>query len=164
MRRSQFMRGAVLAATVVLAGACGADPDTARAAAEPEIFSLHWPAEQLATDVRMCVIAATGETIALDPDPIVGLAHVDSAYLADPADDFVTVRWTPHGRATLAAATAQRIGERLAIVIEDEVVELPVINQSLDIEALPLMPMQSSAAAEALAARIRDAAAARRGG
>lgn len=137
--------------------ACEANATRKLLGGAPDFISFHWPTEQPGPDVRMCVIAATGQQIALDPDPIIGVREFERAYLSSPDAKFVTVQLTPSGRKTLAEATSARIGQRLAIVVDDQVVALPVITQSLDIPELPLVPQMSSASADSLAKRINEA-------
>lgn len=143
-----------VAAFTALIGCDNRTADTVSDRQDYDIISFHWPAEQPDSTVRMCTIAATGEQIALKPEPVVGVSHFQRAYLANPADNFVTVQLTEAGRAALARATATRVGQRLAFVVNDTVVALPVINRALDVPELPLAPLASPAAAESVAARI----------
>jgi hypothetical protein len=148
---------AVVMLAVALISACEASPGSILRGGEHDFISLHWPTEQPGADVRMCVIAATGQQIALDPDAIIGVREFERAYLSPPEANFVTVQLTPSGRKTLADATSARIGQRLAIVIDDQVVALPVIMRSLDIPELQLVQQMSTASADSLAKRINEA-------
>lgn len=125
-----------------------------------DLISLHWPASQPAPDSRMCAIVGTGEEIALDPNPIIGLEHIAEAYVASERDNFVTIRLTGPGRATLAESTARRIGDNLAVVVDDRVLAMPLIQSSLDVPEIALMPQQSREEVDDLAARINEAIAA----
>jgi preprotein translocase subunit SecD len=150
-----FFAVGLLALTFI--SACDANATRTLRGGEHDLLSFHWPIEQPGPDVRMCVIAATGQQIALDRDPIIGVREFERAYLSTPDAHFVTVQLTPSGRTTLAEATSARIGQRLAIVVDDQVVALPVITQSLDVPELPLVPQMSAASADSLAKRINDA-------
>jgi hypothetical protein len=142
-----------LLALIVWAG-CNGQQEPPSNGAPAELISFHWPVDQPTPGVRICRIVGSGEEIALDPNPIVGMEHIAEAYLAREEDDFVTVRLTEAGRVRLAEATADRIGEHLAIVVDDEVWALPLIRSSLDVPELPLRPQQDPAAAARFAARI----------
>jgi hypothetical protein len=101
-----------IAASLAVAGvsACGDDRDSSDAAADDEFIAFHWPASEPDPHVRMCKVFGTGEHIALHPEPIIGVQHFDSAYVADPQEPFVTVRLTADGRAVLDSATADQLG------------------------------------------------------
>jgi hypothetical protein len=151
-----------LLASIVL-GSCNGEGEARSNEEAAELISFHWPVDQPAPGVRICTLVGSGEEIALDPTPIIRLEHIAEAYVAREEDDFVTLRLTEPGRAKLAAATAERIGESLAIVVDDEVWALPLIRSSLDVPELPLMPQQNPAEAERFAARINAAIAAYHG-
>jgi preprotein translocase subunit SecD len=146
----------VSAVTALLA--CSEPSDTA-SPGPSDFISFHWPAQQPQPDARTCILLATGEEIALEPEKIIGTEHFMRAYVSD-SDDFVTVQLTKTGQTILAAATRGRAGNRLAIVVNDTVVAMPTLSGELNVSDIPLMPQPSVMAAEHFAASLNEAIAA----
>jgi preprotein translocase subunit SecD len=146
-----------LVVPVILTAACVDAHETEPSEASASLLSVHWPEEQPGPDSRFCVVRATGEEIALDPDPIITLEHVSRAYVEEDQEPIVNVELTETGRRVLASATADRIGDQIAIVFDDQIEAMPLIRASLDTPEIPLWPMGSRIQAEGLAERINAA-------
>ena len=156
------MKLAVVLAMLLLAGGC-----TSRASqpaiVPPSAFdflSLHWEANGPSNKIRICDLKSTGQTIPLDAETVLGLRHFASAqvmHLPETSTYSVTMMLTPEGRNRLKDATAEHVGRRLAIVIDNDVVALPTVMRPLDVAEMPLMPIGDAQVAERLAGRINAA-------
>ena len=120
-------------------------------------LSLHWEARGPSNSIRICELKSTGQEIPLEAETVLGLPHFASAQVVHEPTYSVTVRLTPEGRDRLRNLTAEHIGRRLAIVIDNDVVALPVVMRPIDAAELPLMPMADMRTAESLARRINEA-------
>lgn len=127
--------------------ACELARDSGPPDAAPDFFSVHGVVEDPGPDARLCEILGTGDTIAVQPLPVVGLTHMDSARVRMDPRPFVTVFLTPEGSATLAEATRAKVGLRLAIGLDGRVVAMPLITTELRSNHLPPMPQADTAPA-----------------
>jgi hypothetical protein len=142
-----------------VAACSGAESDVPvaeRSADEFDFISLHWPLDIPEPDARVCLILGTGEEIPLDPDPILGMADFEMARVRDQLPQ-VVVRLTQEGADRLGTITRENIGRRLALVVDDQVVALPLIRAEVTAGELDLMPVASSEEAERFADRINHA-------
>ena len=145
----------VAAALLVVSG-CGADSDVAPEAPDTDFITLHWALEEPHPGARMCEVMGTGEKIPLDPEPVLPMSQFDTAW-THPGDKHITVRLTEPGAETLSRVTRSSIGRRIAIVVDDQVAAMPVIQAEIKSAELQLMPQVSADAAEELASRINAA-------
>lgn len=149
-------RATIAALVLVALTACAEDPTPQAEDRTFDFVSLHWPLEEPDPDARICQVLATGDSISLDPDPLLRLAHFDTARVA-PGSDFVTVTLTDRGAEQLADVTGANIGRQLAVVVDDQVLAMPTIRDEIDSGRLDLMPMESRQEAVRLAERINRA-------
>jgi hypothetical protein len=125
-----------------------------------DFISLHWEAKGSSNNIRICDLKATGQKIPLEAETVLGLRHFASAQVThepETSTHSVTVMLTPEGRDRLKDATAEHVGRRLAIVIDNDIVGLPLVMRPIDIAELPLMPIADAQLAERLAERINTA-------
>ena len=125
-----------------------------------DFLSLHWEAKGPSNNIRICELKSTGQEIPLDAESVLGLRHFASAQVThqpEMSTYSVTVVLTPEGRERLKNATAEHVGRRLAIVIDNDVVALPVVMKPMDTAELPLMPTANAQLAGSLAERINTA-------
>lgn len=149
-------RAAIAALMMLTLTACPEDPTPKVEDRTFDFMSLHWPLEEPAPDARICEVLGTGDPVSLDPEPLLRLAHFDTARVA-PGRNFVTVSLTDRGAAQLADVTGANIGRQLAVVVDDQVLAMPTIRDRIDSGRLDLMPMESRAEAVRLAERINRA-------
>lgn len=155
------MKPIALLVTVVLFLGCtdaGRDPD--QSTSRYDFLSLHWEATGSTNDARFCDLLGTGEKIPLESEVVLGIRHFAAAHAThDRARSVhsVDVELTPDGRRRLKEHSLENVGRRLAIVIDNDVVALPVVTRAIDKDTLDLMPIANARMAEDLAKRINAA-------
>lgn len=146
---------ALFLAALLLVGGCGGDGDVVGKPGDVDFIALHWVLDEPRRDARMCEVMGTDQRIPLDPEPVLSMSQFDTA-LVHGEDRHVTVRLTEAGADTLAFVTRSSIGRRIAIVVDDQVAAMPLIQGEIRTSDLPLMPQVSREAAEGLASRINS--------
>ncbi len=120
-------------------------------------FSIHWVTDEPGSDFSMCEVRATGEEIAVEQPPLVTLFHFDSMSVEEDMGSFFVAAWmTEEGRGIVERLTGENIGRRLAIVLDDQVLAMPLIRRPLQLPSFPLFPTTADSA-RALAGRLSDA-------
>lgn len=68
----------------------------------------------------------------------------------------VNLRWTEEGRRLFAKFTADHVGKRIDVMIEDVVVTSPFVMTPLEMAAIQITGLETLAEAEDIARRLND--------
>ena len=109
-------------------------------------------------DEREGYVAArdeAGQQLRVLPEPVVTEAGVESASVwRNPARNMVLVKLTPRAAAELEAASAEHIGDRLAIYIDERLVLSPIVRKPLGGGKMYINGGFSGSEAESIVARL----------
>jgi preprotein translocase subunit SecD len=146
-----------ITAFVLMAG-CGTQPNDADPYSPASRYlSLHWVAADSSSGVRWYELPASGERVAVEREAVLGMIHFAAARTAQEEQGggyFVEIVMTADGRTRMKELSSENAGRQLAIIVEGEVLALPMVTRTVDAEALSLPVMDDAEAADDLARRV----------
>lgn len=155
-------------ATVLLSlAACTPGLTTRRATpAPPDLLEYRWVDTAARRDAHRYVDRNTGQAYTLSDTIALSLHNIDRAEvyihrLGSTTVYDVIVRLTPDGAVAWAATTGTHVGQRIAVLLDGQIVQTPIVESALGAVA-GVVSNVSSATAETLVLRINKAVVNRR--
>lgn len=90
------------------------------------------------------------------PKQSIGVAEAQGTLDTSLGFPVVNLRWTEEGRRLFAKFTADHIGKRIDVMIEDVVVTSPFVMMPLEMAAIQITGLETLAEAEDIARRLTD--------
>ena len=155
------------AALFLSLAACAPGLTSRRATTAPaDVLQYRWVDTSARPDARRYVDRITGEAYTLSDTIALALrdiarAEVHPHRLGATTVYDVFVRLTPAGAYAWSATTAAHAGQRIAILLDGQIVDTPIVESALGAVA-GVMTTLSPATAESLASRINEAVVSRR--
>lgn len=138
--------------------------DTRVRLADVDFVQFRWEDPTARSPVRY-VDPANGEAVALNDSVVLDIRAIDSAWTWHPRSDSthwdVVVLLSRSGAAQFGATTATHVGQRLAIVVDGAITQMPLVQSALGPRAV-LATRVPQAIADSLTARVNHAVAALR--
>ena len=135
--------------------------DTRVRLADVDFVQFRWEDPTARSSVRY-VDPASGQAVALNDSVALDIRAIDSAWTWHPRSDSthwdVELLLSRSGAAQFGATTATHVGQRLAIVVDGAITQLPLIQSALGPRAL-LVTRVPRSVADSLAARVNHAVA-----
>lgn len=160
--------GASLLAGACMLSACASRPGAPVQAtrkqapirlADVDFVQFRWE-DPAARSPRRYVDPASGQSVALNDSVVLDIREIDSAWTwhekRDTAQWDVVLRLSRSGAAQFGATTATHVGQRLAIVVDSTITQLPIIMGALG-PNVPLALNVSRSVADSLAGRVNRA-------
>lgn len=138
--------------------------DTRARLADVDFVQFRWEDPTGRSSVRY-IDPASGQPVALNDSVALDIRAIDSAWTWHPKSD--STQWdvdlllSRSGAAQFGATTATHVGQRLAIVVDGTITQMPLIQSALGSRAL-LVTRVPQYVADSLAARVNHAVAALR--
>lgn len=176
-RRSFRIHAPSLATSLAVAAACmmsacasppSATPASPRRGNPPALSTVdfvqfRWESPTARSSARY-IDPASGQPVSLDDSVVLDIRGIDSAWVwklrSDTAWD-VVLRLSREGAAQFGATTATHVGQRLAIIVDSTITEMPIIMAAIGPRARLVSSVQRPVA-DSLAARVNRAVAALR--
>jgi len=127
--------------------------------AEP-LLSVHLVTTEIRPGVKLCEEFRTGLKIAYEPDALLTLADVDSVSFAREGESgpfTVELVLSSAGRTRLHQMSAENVGRRIAIIVNNVAHAVPLIREPLDLDRLPVGFYPEESYARKLAAQLAAA-------
>lgn len=153
------MRKMLAGLVLILAIIVGLPAQGAAQAPEP-LLSVHLVTTEIRPGVKLCEEFRTGLKIAYEPGALLTLADVDSVRFAREGESgpfTVELVLSSAGRTQLHQMSAENVGRRIAIIVNNIAHAVPLIRQPLDLDRLPVGFYSEEIYARQLAARLTAA-------
>lgn len=132
--------------------------------ADVDFVQFRWEDPTARSSVRY-IDPASGQAVALNDSVVLDIRAIDSAWTWHPRSDSthwdVDLLLSRSGAAQFGATTATHVGQRLAIVVDGAITQMPLIQSALGPRAV-LITRMPQYVADSLAARVNHAVAALR--
>lgn len=122
----------------------------------PGIEDVETAVTELGQTAQLAFVDESGNVLLTGAEVADAKMGVGSTSKNGPSEPYVSLEFTEEGKSLFAQATAQNIGKRLAIVMDDQVISAPTVNAEITDGKAMITGQFTSPEAEELAVRIKE--------
>ncbi|MGE4215083.1 MAG: protein translocase subunit SecD [Anaerotignaceae bacterium] len=122
----------------------------------PGIEDVETAVTELGQTAQLVFVDEDGKVLLTGSDVANAQMSVGSSSNNGPSEPYVSLEFTPEGTALFAQATAQNLGKRIAIVMDEQVVSAPTVNAEITDGKAMITGSFTSEEAEEMAVRIKE--------